>query len=58
MIISNVDLSYSILEARTRIKDEYQLNGGKGECLMYGRARREHALPFNLRRDRSRFGQD
>ena len=40
-------------EARARIKDEYQLNGGEGECLMYGQARRERALPFNLRWDRS-----
>lgn len=40
-------------EARASIKDEYQLNGGEGECLMYSQARHERALPFNLRRDRS-----
>lgn len=40
-------------EVRAYIKDEYQLNSGEGECLMYGQARRERALPFNLRRDRS-----
>lgn len=50
----NIKCRFVLFNFEARIKDEYQLNGGEwGMFNVPGQARRERALPFNLRRDRS-----